>query len=122
MTTIGSKYRGTREYHIVYCKLISAAQQNVGVSYKDVADILGIHEPGHHMAREVGQILGEISEDEHEAGCPMLSALASGVVGVPGEGFFTLARRLGKLTSEVADEEIKFWGEEKKKVYKAWQS
>lgn len=120
MTTIGSKYRGTKEYHLVFCKLIEAAKQRNDVSYKDVAAIIGIHTPGNHMAREVGQILGEISEDENKDGRPMLSAIAVRVTGVPGEGFFVLAQRLGQLTTTDSDSQTKFWQNERDKVFKTW--
>lgn len=120
MTTIGSKYRDTKEYHLVFCKLIDAAQKQSEVSYKEIASILGIHTPGNHMSREVGQILGEISEDEHAAGRPMLSAIVERVDGIPGEGFFTLARRLGKLLAVDAEGEIKFWMDEREKVFQTW--
>jgi hypothetical protein len=120
MTTSGSKYRGSKEYHLVYCKLIAAAQQRGEVSYKEVAHILGIDAPGHHMAREVGQVLGEISEDENAAGRPMLSALAVGVSGGPGEGFYALARQLGKLTATGPNEEVQFWMSEQEHVYNTW--
>jgi hypothetical protein len=122
MTTYGSKYRGTKEYHFVYCKLLTAAQQSMEISYKEVADILGIHTPGNHMAREVGEILGEISEDEHNAGRPLLSALAVGVNNIPGEGFFNLARRLGKLTATGKIETTQFWRDEQRHVYETWRS
>ncbi|HET8580346.1 MAG TPA: hypothetical protein VFL31_05045, partial [Nitrospiraceae bacterium] len=72
MSTVGTKYRGTREYYLTFCALVNAAQHRGVVSYSRVAGILGIVQPGHHMAREVGQILGEISEDEHRNGRPML--------------------------------------------------
>ncbi len=120
MSVIGSRYRGSQEFLLVYCKLIAAAQQSGEVPYKDVATILHIETPGHHMAREVGQILGEISEDEHKAGRPMLSAVAMGVNGLPGEGFFTLARKLGKLSATAADQELQFWKNERQKVYDTW--
>lgn len=58
------------------------------------------------MGREVGYILGEISEDEHVAGRPMLSALALSKAGKAGPGFFGLARALGALNSDhPADEQ-----------------
>jgi len=68
MSTVGSKYRGTKEYQLVYCKLLSAAQRHDEAFYTEIAEILGIATTGHHMAREVGQVLGEVSEDEHNAG------------------------------------------------------
>ncbi|MCI0428299.1 MAG: hypothetical protein L0Z46_09820 [Nitrospiraceae bacterium] len=121
MTTIGTKYRGTKEYHLVYCELIIAAQYRGVVGYDKIAKILGIDQPGHHMAREVGQILGEISEDEHKAGRPMLSSVAVGVPGYPGDGYFELARRLGKLATSDREGTRKFWLDEKERVYETWK-
>lgn len=122
MTTVGSKYRGSKEFLLVYAKLIAAAQGHGHVSYKEVAKTLGIAERGHHMAREVGQILGEISEDEHGHGRPMLSAIAVGVTGQPGDGFFELARRLGKVRGDNVDELLEFWKAECERVYGTWWS
>ncbi len=72
------------------------------------------------MAREVGQILGEISEDEHRQGRPMLSAVAVSTSGQPGEGFYELARALGKLKSESLKESHLFWERERAAVYDEW--
>ena len=121
MTTVSSKYRGTKEYHLAYMTLITAAQYRGLVTYARIAQILGITQPGHHMAREVGQLLGEISEDEHLNGRPMLSALAVGVTGRPGEGFFALARGLGKLSTEDPAESERFWQSERERVYETWK-
>jgi hypothetical protein len=120
MTTLGSQYRGTREFLLVYCTLIRAAQQGTLLYYKEVAHHLGIHHAGHHMARQVGQVLGEISEDEHQAGRPMLSAIAVNEAGFPGDGFFKLARRLGKLTTQDARAEEQFLNSERSSVYATW--
>jgi hypothetical protein len=120
MTTLGSQYRGTREFLLVYCALIRAAQQRRLLYYKEVAQLLGIHPAGHHMARQVGQVLGEISENEHRAGRPMLSAIAVNEAGIPGEGFFKLARRLGKLATQDARAEEQFLNSERNSVYATW--
>ena len=122
MSTVGTKYRGTKEYQLVYCKLLGAAQRHDEVLYTEIAEILGIATTGHHMARKVGQVLGEVSEDEHRAGRPMLSAVAVSVKGFPGDGFFTLARTLGCLTATDASAELPFWMAEERKVYEAWQA
>ena len=61
----------------------------------------------------------EIFEDELQHNRPMLTALVVGVSGKPGQGFYDLARDLGKL-SEGADE-IEFWQTEKSVVYKVWK-
>ena len=120
MTMCGSKYQGTKEFFLVYAKLITAAQYRGTVNYRQVAKILGIDQAGNHMAREVGQVLGEISEAEHAVGRPMLSALAISSKGFPSEGFFNLARDLGKFSSDAPEEEKAFWKEEKESVYETW--
>ena len=121
MTTVSSKYRGSKEFLIVYSKLIKAAQYRGIIYYTQVAKVLGIKELGHHMSREVGQILGEISEDEHRAGRPMPSAVAVAARGYPSKGFFNLARDLGKLSSKTSKEEHNFWKTEKDRVYSMWK-
>ncbi len=120
MTTIASKYRGTKKFLLVYMKLISTAQHRDVVYYAQIAKILGIEQPGHHMARELGQILGKISEDEHQSGRPMLSAVAVATSGSPGEGFFTLAARLGKYSGASKSEEKVFRTSERDRVYDIW--
>ena len=120
MTTIGSKYRGKREFLLVYCELIQAARYQGIVYYKRIARLIGIEEPGHHMARQVGQVLGEISEDEHAAGRPMLSAVAVASDDHPGDGFFTLARNLGLLDSEDESQMQEFWERQRDRVYDTW--
>lgn len=123
MTTVGTKYRGTKEYYLTFSALIAAAQCRGVVAYTKVARILGITQPGQHMAKEVGQILGEISEDEHNNGRPMLSTVAVGATGLrPGEGFFILARSLGKLSGTDQNAQEKFWLAECESVYETWRA
>jgi hypothetical protein len=120
MTIVTSKYRGTKEYALVYHELITAARYRGTVTYQEIARIMGLKLQGGHMARETGLILGEISEDEVSHGRPMLSAIAVGVEGHPGSGFFNLARDLGKLKAE--DDIRKFWRKECQAVYEAWKA
>lgn len=62
--------------------------------------------------------LGEISLEENDAGRGMLSALVVHKHGdyQPGPGFFELAGKLGRDTSDI----VKCWIEEVKKVFAAW--
>jgi alkylated DNA nucleotide flippase Atl1 len=120
MTAVGEKYRGTKEYSLVLCELIAAARYRGTVSYMKIARLLGIPQPGHNMARQVGQVLGEISEDEHMHKRPMLSAVAVGTSGEPGEGFYVLARRLERLQASSQDDSYKFWLKEREAVYEEW--
>jgi hypothetical protein len=115
------KYRGSTKYMLVYAALINAAHTRTTVSYKEVATLLGIHQAGHHMAREVGIVLGEISDEEHQQGRPMLSAIAISTEGRPSDGFFGLAADLGRLENESPEGKRQFWAAEKQAVYTTWQ-
>lgn len=120
MTSVGKKYRGTKEFFRVYRLLITVAEYRGIVQYPEIARILDIEPHGQHMGREVGHILGEVSEDEHDAGRPMLSAVVVGSSGIPGPGFFKLAEQLGKLQTTDKEGAHRFWQEERKAVYEEW--
>jgi hypothetical protein len=115
------KYRGSKAYLLVYSELIGAARSGGTIAYGRVAEIMGLPTTANFMAAEVGHLLGEMSEDEHRNGRPMLSAIAVGASGMPGQGFFKLARDLAKLGDCSPDNERAFWEREKKAVYATWQ-
>jgi hypothetical protein len=71
------------------------------------------------MGKETGHILGEISKDEVASDRPMLSAVAVGINGKPGSGFFGLARDLGLL--QKGEDEMGFWQRQREATYKAWK-
>jgi hypothetical protein len=114
------KYFGTKEYLLVYGELIAAARYRGVSTYQAIAQLMGLPLSGNHMSREVGLILGEITEAELDQGRPMLSALAVGVNGVPGEGFYSLGKQLGRLTDDSKEGRAAFWESEKQAVYQAW--
>jgi hypothetical protein len=118
MSKVKGKYRGTKEYTRVYAELMIAAKYRGSVTYQEIAQMIGLPLKGSHMGKEIGWILGEISDDEVANGRPMLSAIAVNVGGNPGPGFFTLARELGKLTH---DDEPGFWEAECQAVYETWK-
>jgi len=121
MPGVKDRYAGSKEYLLVYCELIRAARYGGATTYQAVADIMGLPLTGAYMGREVGRILGEISEDEVQQGRPMLSALAVGVSGRPGPGFFGMARGLGRLAEESREAEERFWEEERVAIYETWK-
>jgi hypothetical protein len=82
---------------------------------------MGLPLQGNLMGSQTGLMLGEISEDEFNAGRPMLSAVAVGVSGTPGDGFYGLAKDLGKLTEDSPEAKRHFWEKEKAAVYEAWK-
>ena len=68
--------------------------------------------------RPFHEMLGEISEAENEERRGMLSVVVvhKDGDGRPGPGFFKLARRLGRDTSD----EVRFWIEELNEVHNEW--
>ena len=81
-------YRGlTSAYQVVHGKLLHAAQSRSHIFYADVADVLGPLGEEEDAASESARLLGEISEDEHAAGRPLLSALVVSGRGVPAASF-----------------------------------
>ena len=119
MSTSKNHFRGTKEYALVYTELITAAKYRGTVTYQEIAKMMGLPLQGSNMGRVIGLILGEISEDEVANGRPMLSAVAVSVEGLPGGGFYSLAKELGRLSSE--ENENIFWQKERKAVYETWK-
>ena len=119
MTAGNKHYRGTTAYARVFAELRLAAEYRGVTTYQDLAAIMGLPQRGAYMGAETGHILGAISEDEVNAGRPMLSAVAVSIKGMPGPGFFDWARTLGRLPAG-ADERA-FWEKERDAVYEAWK-
>jgi len=102
------------------CRNSSELLSTGGVTtHQDIAIIMGLPMSGSHLGKEVGWILGEISEDETIVGRPMLSAVAVGVNGKAGPGFYALARDLERLTKE--DDDAVFCEQERLAAYTAWK-
>jgi hypothetical protein len=75
-------------------------------------------DPSHRV--KIGEILGDISKEEREAGRPMLSAVVTHKEDErPGTGFFELAQELG-LTGSTDSET--FFIQELKRVHDYWAS
>jgi hypothetical protein len=74
------------------------------------------------MGAEVGHILWGISEDEHTQGRPLLSAVAVGVNGLAGPGFFSLGQALGELAQDAdAKTQRAFWEAQRAAAYETWK-
>lgn len=117
MAIVHDKYRGTTEYDQVRELLIETARNRTVVNYVPaITSIMGLETIGEHMGAEIGKMLGEISEDEHLAGRPLLSAVAINTQNRPGGGFFTLASELGR---QVGDQDT-FWSQELQAAYEEW--
>jgi len=100
--------------------LIACARDRKMIPYSEfIQHIRSISFEGPHDPR-LRPFLGEISKVESLAGRGMLSALVVHKRGdyQPGPGFFELAKELGHDTSDIE----KFWIQEVKKVFAAWQA
>lgn len=127
---ITPKYEGSREFELARHRLIDAALKHEKVHYSEITAIMGLPVSGHHTAREVGQMLGEISMAERKHGRPMLSALVvSKVFGTPGSGYFRMmAAVLSEPMSDTMlagsptqDEYNRYWKTEVEKVFAFWK-
>jgi len=121
MAVVTDKYRGTKACALVYCEMVQAARYGGITTYQAIAQIMNLPLTGSHMGREVGHVVGAISEDELNNGRPMLSAIVVSVSGRPGPGFFALARDLGKLKEDSKEAEERFWEMERAAIYKTWR-
>ena len=119
MNDAQDRYRGKPVYFRVYHELIQAAQYRGVTTYQDVAVIMGLPTTGSHMGRELGHMVGAISENEHHAGRPMLSAVVVRKDGSIGDGFFEFAQKLGRLGPN--DDKDVFLKSEREAVYEVWR-
>ena len=122
MSVATDKYRGTGEYFLVFNELVKAARHRGSATYQELADLIGLPVTGDYMGSELGHLLGAISEDQHRLNKPLLSAVAVKVDGLPGKGFFDLAKNLGKYSGSAdRDQQHLFWETEIKQVYDLWK-
>ena len=79
--------------HAIYEELSKVAQSGNTTYYSDIAPLAGLDMSSEGDRFRIAQILGEISEDEHRDGRPLLSAVVI-LKGEnrPGEGFFGLGK------------------------------
>lgn len=103
--------------HEVRDILVERARQRSMICYSDLVERMETITLEAHDVR-LFSLLGEISLDEHEHRRPLLSVLVVHKVGdmQPGEGFFELAKSVGKDTSDV----LRCWVDEFKRVYSYW--
>ncbi|WP_235689691.1 hypothetical protein [Fulvivirga lutea] len=83
---------------------------------------LGLNMDIKHEKQLLGEILDEISEDEHEAGRPLLSAMVQDKRNGQGDRFFKLCERLemGEWKDLKKDED--FRDEQIAKCHEFWQN
>lgn len=80
--------------------LLAAARAGEPVTYLALADRLMAGE--RHRIHRLTLLLEDLAREDAAAGRPPLSLLATGRAGLPGRGFFELARELGLWQGEEA--------------------
>lgn len=97
--------------------LIERAKVRGMIPYSELAEKVRSMNLEAHDQR-LFHLLGEISSEESGAGRGMLSVIVVHKVGdmQPGPGFFDLAKRLGRDTSDI----LMCWVQELKKVHSVW--
>lgn len=94
----------------IYEELITIARRGQTVDYSDMVSLAQGYP---HLFR----VLDRINSYEHRAGRPLLSAVVVGAKGMPGHGFFDLARTLGLY---IGDGDEEYWREELERVHNQW--
>jgi molybdopterin synthase catalytic subunit len=97
--------------------LIERARVRGMIPYSELAEQIRSMNLEAHDQR-LFHLLGEISSEENAVGRGMLSVIVVHKAGdmQPGPGFFELAKRLGRDTSDI----LRCWVEELKKVHAVW--
>lgn len=97
--------------------MVERAKVRGMIPYSDLAkNIKSVHFEAHDQ--RLFHLLGEVSAEEDGAGRGMLSVIVVHKTGdmQPGPGFFELAKRLGRNTSDI----LKCWVDEMKRVHAVW--
>ena len=116
---MATTYRGTSKYIDVLSRLVHTARHGGLLNDQVVAALIGVSSQRNVMAKGIAHVCREISEDEVNAGRPMLSALVVGKKGIPGKEFFSCAKSLGRFPVDLDAEE--FWDKERNAVYATWR-
>lgn len=109
----------------IFRKLCEVARDQGIVSYSELGALVGLNmgDPRHRDC--LSEILGEINIKEHEAGRPLISAVAVLKGGTrPGVGFWNIAQdpigRYGGSPDQGARDD--FWVREMRRVHDLWRT
>jgi hypothetical protein len=119
---------GAWESAIVQCRtlLVGWARNSQVRTYSHVTDeVNALDWPQGaftHRGSQIGRLLGDVCVGEWLEDRPLLSAIViSAEKGLPGKGFFNLARELRELSGNTRDEELEYWQAEVRRCHVFWQ-
>ena len=99
-------------------ELLRVAKNGSYINYSDIAPLAGLNMELAHDRNQIADILDGISQAEHEAGRPLLSAVViRRDMNMPGHGFFALARRLGLHRQ---GDNLEYWLAELRRAHDYW--
>lgn len=102
----------------LYKYLLEIATQRRYTRYANAGAIIGLNMNEPADRDQISRLLDEISEHEHHAGHPLLSAVVIHAQdNMPGNGFFTMAQRVGRFSS---GDKLIFWLNELENVHTHW--
>ena len=111
-------------YNPVRDELIKVARNHGRITYKELANKVGMPDNTYTLTKLLGELLCDINEDEQAEKRPMLSVLVVRAADrLPGIGVYDCAEYLGRLSpGATEDDEMVFWAREKKRVFKTWSN
>jgi len=102
----------------IYDRLKAVAKDRKITHYSKIAPLADLDMSLQGDRNKIATILDEISTSEHNQGHPLLSAVVIHKHdNIPGQGFFTLAKRLGLQKQE---DNFLFFIEELRRVHDYW--
>jgi len=105
----------------LYEKLKEVARARSVITYSDIAPLVGVDIRTSPGRREIGRLIAEVCAHEVEHGRPMLgSVVVRKDTGMPGDGYFKGACRLGQFEPDGQKDKRSFWAEELERVYDGW--
>lgn len=110
-------------HQAVRAELVKQATAQQTTTYDQLGQLFGIDIGEISQAMELFRTLDDINRAEHAVGHPLLSAVVVNQDrGLPGKGFFDLARNLHTLSGADSDAELACYIKELKEVYATtWQ-
>ena len=100
----------------LYQKLKEIARARSVITYSDIAPLVGVD-----IRTSLGRLIAEVCAHEVEHGRPMLgSVVVRKDTGMPGDGYFKGACRLGQFDPDGKKGKRAFWAEELERVYDGW--
>ena len=103
----------------IYCRVVRVAMRGGTISYLELAQAAGLPTRGRRLGQVLAPLLEAVSLFEWRHDRPLISAVVVlGDAGIPSDGFFDLARRLG--AQREGEDDRDFWNHHVAEVRQCW--